>query len=133
MTEHDLPAIARAAMRTVPWRDLARMSCTEGLVECLHPLPWLLGSWLLAGSALWPLAVPCAFMFFLTALRLNHEAIHHNLGFGPRGHRVVLHLLSMTMLGSNHAIAWNHIVHHRHIGTAPHHEGKCGRMPGREV
>jgi len=133
MLQSDLPAIAREAMRTVEWRDLARMGRAEGLVECLHPLPWLFGSWLLAESAWWPLAVPCAFMFFLTALRLNHEAIHHNLGMSPRGHRVVLHLLSMTMLGSNHAIAWNHLVHHRHIGTERDHEGKCGRMHWREV
>ena len=133
MSEPDLPAVAKAAMRAVEWRDLARMSRAEGIVECLHPLPWLFGSWVLAAGAWWPLAVPCAFMFFLTALRLNHEAIHHNLGFGPRGHRVVLHLLSMTMLGSNHAIAWNHLVHHRHIGTERDHEGKCGRMSWREV
>ena len=133
MAERDLPAAAKTAIRVLEWRDLATMSAAEGLVECLHPLPWLFGSWLLAESAWWPLAIPFAFMFFLTALRLNHEAIHHNLGFGPRGHRVVLHLLSMAMLGSNHAIAWNHLVHHRHIGTARDHEGKCGRMRWREV
>jgi fatty acid desaturase len=72
-------------------------------------------------------------MFFLTALRLNHEAIHHNLGFGARGHRWVLHGLSMAMLGSNHAIAWNHLEHHRHIGTERDHEGACRRMTWREV
>ena len=71
----------------VTWRDLTPMRRVEGLVECLHPLPWLLGSWALAASERWLLALPCSFLFFLTALRLNHEAIHNNLGVGPRGHR----------------------------------------------
>ena len=123
MPQSDLAALTKAAARTVRWRDLAPMTRTEGLVECIHPLPWLCGSWLLAAVDYWPLAVPCAFMFFLTALRLNHEAIHHNLGFGARGHRWVLHGLGMAMLGSNHAIAWNHLEHHRHIGTERDHEG----------
>jgi fatty acid desaturase len=133
MTGPELRALAKAATRTVTWRDLAPMSRGEGIVECLHPLPWLFGSWIIASGPYWPLAVPCAFMFFLTALRLNHEAIHHNLGFGAKGHQFVLHGLSLTMLGSNHAIAWNHLEHHRHIGTERDHEGACGRMGWREV
>ena len=116
------------AARRVRWRDLVPMRPVDGLVECLHPLPWLAASWLAAHHALWPAALACAFMFFLTALRLNHEAIHHNLGFPPRGHRVVLHGLSMVMLGSNHTVAFNHLRHHAHIDTPRDIEGKCGRM-----
>jgi fatty acid desaturase len=122
-----------ALRRKVAWRDLVRMRRADGLVECLHPLPWLAGSWTLAAQASWPLAVACSFMFFLTALRLNHEAIHGNLGFGPRGHRLVRHGLSAVMLGSNHAVAYNHLRHHAHLGTARDVEGKCGRMSGWRV
>jgi fatty acid desaturase len=117
----------------VAWRDLAPMRTADGLVECLHPLPWLLGSWLLAANQLWLIAFPCSFMFFLTALRLNHEAIHNNLGFGPRGHRIVLHGLSALMLGSNNSVAANHLHHHKHVMQPDDLEGKAGRMSGWRV
>lgn len=113
----------------VEWRDLTRMTRVEGLIECLHPLPWLVGSWIAAAHQIWPIAAIASFMFFLTALRLNHEAIHGNLGFSPRGHRRVLHVLSMLMLGSNNAVAFNHLRHHSHLGTERDLEGGCGRMP----
>lgn len=120
-------------LRNVQWRDLARMTPADGAIECLHPLPWLLGSWWLAGLAYWPLAAACSFMFFLTALRLNHEAIHGKLGFNKRGHARVMHALSTFMLGSNHAIGFNHLRHHRLVGTADDVEGKCGRMTALRV
>jgi fatty acid desaturase len=119
--------------RRVQWRDLVAMRRRDGLAECLHPVPWLLASWWLAGQGLWLLAPACSFMFFLTALRLNHEAIHFKLGFGTVGHRHVLHVLSAFMLGSNHAVAFNHMRHHNHLGTAKDVEGKCGRMSGLRV
>lgn len=118
----------RQLARLVAWRDLVPMRRRDGIVECLHPLPWLLGSWYLAGHGLWASALPCSFMFFLTALRLNHEAIHRNLGFGRDAHRRVVHGLSLVMLGSNSAIAFNHLRHHAHLGSAEDVEGKCGRM-----
>jgi fatty acid desaturase len=105
----------------------------DGVVECLHPAPWLLGSWFLAARGIWVPAACCSFMFFLTALRLNHEAIHHNLGFRRNGHRRVLHGLSLLMLGSNSAVALNHLRHHKHFGSADDVEGKCGRMTLRQV
>ena len=121
-------ALDRKLRRSVEWRDLVPMRPRDGIVECLHPAPWLIGSWLLAGQSLWLPAAACSFMFFLTALRLNHEAIHHNLGFRARGHRLVLHGLSLLMLGSNSAVAFNHLRHHRHVGRPEDVEGKCGRM-----
>ena len=127
------PELTRALTGKVKWRDLAPMSRRDGLVECLHPLPWLAASWWLAAHQLWLLAPACSFMFFLTALRLNHEAIHFKLGFRPNGHRRVLHLLSALMLGSNNAVAFNHMRHHAHLGTARDVEGKCGRMSGLRV
>lgn len=118
----------RHKLAAVEWRDLITMRPRDGVVECLHPVPWLVGSWLLAEVRLWPLAVIASFVFFLTALRLNHEAIHGNLGFRKTAHRLVLHGLSAVMLGSNNAVAFNHLRHHRHLGTAQDIEGACGRM-----
>ncbi len=123
----------RALLRQVRWRDLVPMRRIDGMVECLHPLPWLAASWMLAADALWPAALACSFMFFLTALRLNHEAIHGHLGFDAHGHRLVMHGLSMLMLGSNSAVAFNHLRHHAHNGTPQDLEGKAGRMSGWRV
>ncbi len=117
-----------AELRDVAWRDLVAMRPRDGVVECLHPVPWLTLSLVAAQFRLWPLAALASFLFFLTALRLNHEAIHHNLGFGPRGTRRVLHGLSALMLGSNSSVAFNHLHHHARIGTADDIEGKCGHM-----
>lgn len=123
----------KPVLAAVKWRDLAPMRFRDGIVECLHPLPWLFGGWAAVALGYWMIAVPCSFMLFLTALRLNHEAIHHNLGFGARGHRTVLHGLSALMLGSNSAVAFNHLQHHKHIGTDCDLEGACGRMTMAQV
>ena len=37
------------------------------------------------------------------------------------------------MLGSNNAVAFNHLQHHRHNGTPADIEGKAGRMSGWRV
>lgn len=124
---------ADPALRGIAWRDLVAIHPREGLVECLHPLPRLAGSLTAAALGIWPLAALASFLFFLTALRLNHEAIHHNLGFGPRGHRIVLHTLSAVMLGSNSSVAFNHLHHHSKVGTDDDIEGRCGHMTLREV
>jgi fatty acid desaturase len=123
----------RERLRGVEWRDLVPMRRIDGVVECLLPAPWLLGSWAFAAVGLWPVAAGFSFMFFLTALRLNHEAIHGNLGFSGRWHRWTLHGLSALMLGSNTSVAFNHLQHHAHLGTARDIEGKCGRMSGWRV
>ncbi|WP_339520633.1 hypothetical protein [Pseudomonas proteolytica] len=62
-------ATYRHRIGTVEWRDLVGMRPRDGLVECLHPLPWLAASWGLAAAGLWPLAAAASFMMFLTALR----------------------------------------------------------------
>lgn len=126
-------ALMRRLRRTVAWRDLVPMHPRDGWRECLHPVPWLVAAWSAIAMGPWPLAIPAWFMFFLTALRLNHEAIHGNLGFGKTGHRRVLHVLSALMLGSNSAVAFNHLRHHRHLGEPDDLEGKAGRMTGLRV
>lgn len=119
-----------SSVSKVEWRDLVTMRPLDGLAECAHPLPWLLSSWWFAAEEIWVGAISCSFLFFLTALRLNHEAIHNNLGFSPIQHRLLLHALSVLMLGSNNAVAANHLRHHAHIGKADDVVGKCGRMSG---
>lgn len=112
----------------ISWRDLAPMRRRDTLVELLHPLPWLAASLILAQAGWWPAAMACSFMLFLTGLRLNHEAIHGNLGLPRRADRLVLHGLSAIMLGSNHAVAFNHLRHHAAAMGPEDHEGHCGRL-----
>ncbi len=122
MTQREQPP------KGVEWHDLAQVSTRGQLVELALPLPWLALSWGLYASGFWYLGPLASFMFFLCALRLNHEAIHNNLGLGRAGDANVIHVLSALMTGANHAVAFCHLQHHR-LAMAPGDiEGKCGHM-----
>ncbi|MCF6233170.1 MAG: fatty acid desaturase [Rhodobacteraceae bacterium] len=114
--------------KDVQWHDLTPVSRRQTLGEILLPLPWLGLSWGLYSSDFWYLGPVASFVFFLCALRLNHEAIHGNLGLGRPGDSIVMHGLSALMLGANHAVAYNHLQHHRFAMGPGDHEGKCGHM-----
>ncbi|MFK7754778.1 MAG: fatty acid desaturase [Sedimentitalea sp.] len=116
------------APKGIVWHDLTEMSHWQRLIELTLPLPWLVVSLALYASALWPLGALASFMFFLCALRLNHEAIHSNLGLSRRGDGWVMHALSAVMMGSNHADAYCHLRHHRFAMGPEDHEGKCAHM-----
>src|SRR5260221_2134641 len=103
-----------AALRQVPWRDLVALRPREVVREMLRPLPWLAGSLLFAAWALCPLALAFSFVFFLTGLRIVHGGCHYALGLPRRGTEIVLFVYSLLMLGSMHAVRWNHLRHHRH-------------------
>jgi fatty acid desaturase len=121
------------APRTVEWHDLTTLPRYQVLVELTLPLPWLALSLFLYAGPYWPLGAVGSFMFFLCALRLNHEAIHNNLGVARRWDHVVMHGLSAIMLGSNHADAFCHLRHHRDTMGEGDHEGHCARMTLRQV
>lgn len=118
---------------TVLWQDLVPLSRHQKIIELTLPLPWLLASWALYASPFWWVGAFPSFMFFLCALRLNHEAIHSNLGMSRHGDIVILHILSALMGGSNCAVAWNHMMHHRHAMGPQDHEGHCGDMTAWQV
>ncbi len=117
----------------VEWKDLTPLSRWQTLRELTLPLPWLALSFVLYGSSFWPLGALASFMFFLTALRLNHEAIHSNLGLPRKADSLVMHVLSAIMLGSNHADAVCHMAHHRDTMGPEDHEGHCGQMTAWQV
>lgn len=117
----------------IEWRDLTQIPRYQVLIELWLPLPWLALSLILYAGPWWPLGAVGSFMFFLCALRLNHEAIHNNLGVARRWDHVIMHGLSAIMLGSNHADAFCHLRHHRDTMGADDHEGHCARMTLREV
>ena len=101
----------------VPWRDLITLSPVETVKELLLPLPWLIASLALANRHLWPLALAASFVFFLTGLRVVHGAYHYALGLPRWTTELVMFAFSILMLGSMHAVQWNHLRHHRHCLT----------------
>lgn len=103
-----------ARLRQVPWRDLVRLRPVEVARELLLPLPWLAGSLIVAHWGLYPLALGLSFIFFLTGLRIVHGACHYALGLPRLATEIVLLVCSQLMLGSMHAVRWNHLRHHRH-------------------
>lgn len=127
------PVVREAAPRNVNWQDLLPVSRRQRWVELTLPLPWLVLSWALYASPFWPAGALASFMFFLCVLRLNHEAIHGNLGLPRRADIALLHLLSALMIGSNSSIAWSHMQHHRHAMGPNDLEGHCGHMSAGEV
>lgn len=126
-------AIRETAPPRIPWRDLLPLSRRQKIIELTLPLPWLLASWALYASPIWWLGALPSFMFFLCALRLNHEAIHGNLGLPRKGDMALLHLLSAVMFGCNSSIAWSHVQRHRHAMGPNDLEGHCGHMTAGQV
>lgn len=119
---------ASATIRSVIWKDLSQLSRSETARELLLSLPWFVLSLYLAWLHLYPLALIASFFFFLTGLRQAHDAHHYNLGL-PRGVTdCFLFLLSILMLGSMHAVQFNHIRHHKHCLGDLDIEGRSARM-----
>jgi fatty acid desaturase len=101
-------------LRSVTWRDLTTLSRGETMKELLLPLPWLVASLALADRQLYLPALAMSFLFFLTGLRIVHGAYHYALGLPRRATELMMVVFSMLMLGSMHAVQWNHLRHHRH-------------------
>jgi len=109
---------------------LARWEVIDEL--CLS-LPWLAASFAFAQFEIWPAAMICSFMFFLAALRQIHNGTHYALGIGKRGTEWFLFAMSIALLGSNHAVQYNHLRHHRDCLGPEDVEGVNARLPAWQV
>jgi fatty acid desaturase len=116
-------------LRSVTWRDLVPVAPGEIAYELLLPLAWLALSLAAASLRLYPVALILSFMFFLTGLRVVHNAFHGALGLSARLTDVVLWAMSLLMLGSMHAVRFNHLRHHRLILGEEDVEGQAAEMP----
>jgi fatty acid desaturase len=125
-----LSLLVDARVRSVRWRDLVTLGTGERLRELLLPVPWLLLGLFAARHGLWVLALAGSFYFFLTGLRLVHDAFHGNLGLRPWGGDVVLLVLSVLMLSSMHAVRLTHLQHHRECLGDEDVEGAVARRSG---
>ena len=111
------------------WRDLVPVAGLEIVGELLLPLTWLAGSLLAAASGYYVIALGLSFMFFLAGLRLVHNAFHSALGLSGPLTSGVLWIMSLVMLGSMHAVRFNHLRHHKLMLGAGDVEGRSAEMP----
>jgi fatty acid desaturase len=99
-------------VHTVQWRDLVGLNRLEVINELTLPLPWFFLSLCFAHFHLYVIALGFSFIFFLTGLRVVHNAHHYALGIPQRATEWVMFILSFLMLGSMHAVQVNHLRHH---------------------
>jgi fatty acid desaturase len=116
-------------LRSVRWCDLLRVTPFEMLLEPLLPAAWLAASLLVVANGHYVLALGLSFVFFLTGLRLIHNAFHSALGLSRRTTDVVLWIMSLLMLGSMHAVQFNHLRHHKLTLGEGDVEGRHADMP----
>lgn len=95
------------------WRDLVKYQPWEILKEVLLPLPWLLLElWAAANQHYWLMLLAAGY-FFLTCLRVSHNAFHYCLGLSRRLTDAYMLLLSVFMMTSMRATQCTHMQHHR--------------------
>lgn len=117
-------------LRAVRWKDLVRYTPAQTAYELTLSLPWLFASLLLARGGWYPLALGASFAFFLTGLRQAHNAQHYAIGVSRAATEWVLFALSLLMLGSMHAVQFNHLRHHRYCLQDDDLEALSARLPG---
>jgi fatty acid desaturase len=104
----------RAVLRSIQWRDLVRLRWWEQVWEVTLPAPWLVASLWCYQHGFVAVGVIASFFFFLTGLRLSHNAQHFCLGLPRWGHHAALFTIGALMLSSGHAVQVTHLHHHRH-------------------
>ncbi|HWB32370.1 MAG TPA: fatty acid desaturase [Acidobacteriaceae bacterium] len=92
-------------------------------------MPWLAASLVLAAYGHQLIALGFSFFFFLTGLRLVHNAFHAALGLPRWATDAVLWIMSILMLGSMHAVRFNHLRHHQLLLGEEDIEGRSAEMP----
>jgi fatty acid desaturase len=116
-------------LRTVEWQDLVPVTQLEIVKELTLPVIWLAASLAVAASGHYAFALPFSFMFFLAGLRLVHNAFHSALGLSRGATGASLWIMSLVMLGSMHAVRFNHLRHHRLKLGDGDVEGRSAEMP----
>ncbi|MBW3621891.1 MAG: fatty acid desaturase [Armatimonadetes bacterium] len=115
-------------IRSIEWRNLVPLNRYEVVRELMLPLPWLGGSFGFAHQGQLLPALGCSFVFFLCGLRLVHNAYHYALGLPRVWTERVIFLMSLLMLGSMHAVQFNHLRHHRLCMDDEDVEARSARM-----
>ena len=117
-------------LRQVQWLDLVRVTPMQVLFEPVLPALWLVASLIAAADGQVIVALGLSLMFFLTGLRLIHNAFHAALGLSHLGTELVLWVMSAVILGSMHAVRFTHLNHHRLNLSQEDVEGRHAQMAG---
>jgi fatty acid desaturase len=116
-------------LKQVTWKDLTHLTAREIFIENSITLPWLALSLYFASQHTYLIALPCSFLFFLTALRHVHNAFHYALGLSKKTTNSLLYVYSIFMFASINAVKYNHLRHHKYCLHEEDAEGACARMP----
>lgn len=110
------------------WIDLVAYKPWEVMKEISLPVPWLaLEIWASSQQIYWLTLLAGAY-FFLTCLRVSHNAFHYCLGLSRPMTDMVMLLLSVFMMTSMRATQYTHMQHHRHCLAEGDVEGHIARM-----
>lgn len=110
------------------WNDLVAYKQWEVIKELSFPMPWLaLEIWASSQQIYWLTLISGAY-FFLTCLRVSHNAFHYCLGLSRPMTDMVMLLLSIFMMTSMRATQYTHMQHHRHCLADADVEGHIARM-----
>ena len=116
-------------IRGIEWKDLVPLTRVEVWKQLLLPIPWITGSLVAAHYHQYYLALPLSFNFFLTGLRVVHDAYHYTLNVSTKATQWVMYGLSVLMLGSMHAVQLTHLHHHKHCMDDEDVEAASALMP----
>ncbi len=117
-------------IRSVEWKDLLELSTWEVVKELLLVFPWLITSLVLAYHGHYIFALGFSFIFFLTGLRVVHNAYHYAMGIPRWATEWVMYVLSVLMLSAMHALQQTHLHHHKHCMGDDDAEAASAQMPG---
>ena len=96
------------------WQDLVSYKPWEIIKEISLPIPWFVLEMWAASNQNYVLMLFAASYFFLTCLRLSHNAFHYCIGVSRTATKAVMLLLSVFMMTSMRATLYTHMQHHRH-------------------
>lgn len=115
-------------IRSIVWRDLLTLEKRDIFFELTLALPWLALEIFFISYGYYVLALIPAFFFFLTGLRQVHGGYHNSLGLTKSQTDWFLYVMSFLMLGSMHAVKYNHLQHHKHCLGEKDLEAKSAKM-----
>jgi fatty acid desaturase len=121
-------------VRSLKWRDLIKPSTRQIIIELLLIIPWFTASlacahWADQFHLLFLIPALCfSFIFFLTALRVVHNAYHYALGLPKWITECIIFIFSVLMGWSLHAVQVNHLRHHKYCLGEGDTEAMSARM-----
>jgi fatty acid desaturase len=119
----------RRILDSAEWQDLVAYKPWETAKELSLPLPWFILETWASSNQLYFLALLASVYFFLTCLRVSHNAFHYSIGLSRSATDVVMLLLSVFMMTSMRATQFTHLQHHRHCLGDRDVEGHVAKTP----